>query len=96
MGVSVSVAYPPDTDTPGFAAENLRKPDSTRIISEGARTLTATEVAAKILNGIEADRCDITFDAQAEMLLRFGGAVAPAVRRMMNRKLTRQLDGTRR
>jgi 3-dehydrosphinganine reductase len=35
-GVCVSVAYPPDTDTPGFAEENTQKPEETRMISETA------------------------------------------------------------
>jgi 3-dehydrosphinganine reductase len=35
-GIGVSVAYPPDTDTPGFAEENVHKPEETRLISETA------------------------------------------------------------
>jgi len=35
-GISVSVAYPPDTDTPGFIEENTHKPEETRLISETA------------------------------------------------------------
>lgn len=32
--IHVQVAYPPDTDTPGFAEENKRKPKETALISE--------------------------------------------------------------
>lgn len=35
-GIGVSVAYPPDTDTPGFIEENTHKPEETRLISETA------------------------------------------------------------
>jgi 3-dehydrosphinganine reductase len=33
FGVRVSIAYPPDTDTPGFEKENLSKPAETRAVS---------------------------------------------------------------
>ena len=33
-GILVSVAYPPDTKTPGFEDENRYKPVETRLISE--------------------------------------------------------------
>lgn len=32
--ITVQVAYPPDTDTPGFALEQVEKPEETRLISE--------------------------------------------------------------
>ena len=35
-GIFVSVAYPPDTDTPGFEEENKCKPEETKLISETA------------------------------------------------------------
>lgn len=35
-GIGVSVAYPPDTDTPGFETENVGKPEVTRLIGEEA------------------------------------------------------------
>lgn len=35
-GIGVAVAYPPDTDTPGFKIENVGKPEVTRLIGEDA------------------------------------------------------------
>ena len=35
FGIKVSVNCPPDTDTPGFANEQIGKPEETRLISEG-------------------------------------------------------------
>ncbi len=32
--VNVSLAYPPDTNTPGYEVENLKKPEACRLISE--------------------------------------------------------------
>ena len=43
--IGVSILCPPDTDTPGFETENETKPEETRIISEGAKLMTAEAVA---------------------------------------------------
>ena len=34
VNISVQVAYPPDTDTPGFEEEQIGKPEETKLISE--------------------------------------------------------------
>ncbi|XP_057321811.1 3-ketodihydrosphingosine reductase [Microplitis mediator] len=51
--VSVTLCLPPDTDTPGFAIEELSKPLETKLISESAG-LVSPEVVAKQLI---ADAC---------------------------------------
>lgn len=43
--VRVQVAYPPDTDTPGFEKENSSKPEETRLISEQGGLAKPHEVA---------------------------------------------------
>jgi short-subunit dehydrogenase len=50
--ITVSVLCPPDTDTPGFAVENLTKPAETRAISEAAKLMTPEAVAAALLKGM--------------------------------------------
>ncbi len=55
-GISVHVLCPPDTDTPGFAVENLTKPPETKAISAGARIMTADEVARALIRGMERGR----------------------------------------
>ncbi|ELK35468.1 3-ketodihydrosphingosine reductase [Myotis davidii] len=47
--VYVTVAYPPDTDTPGFAEENKTKPLETRLISETTSICTPEQVAKQIV-----------------------------------------------
>jgi 3-dehydrosphinganine reductase len=47
--IYVTVAYPPDTDTPGFAEENKTKPIETQLINETSGVLSAEEVAKKII-----------------------------------------------
>nr|XP_035979863.1 3-ketodihydrosphingosine reductase-like [Halichoerus grypus] len=47
--VYVTVAYPPDTDTPGFAEENKTKPLETRLISETVSVCKPEQVAKQIV-----------------------------------------------
>lgn len=47
-GVSVTLALPPDTDTPGFEIENKRKPVETKLLSESGGIYQPEEVAEKI------------------------------------------------
>ncbi len=74
-GITVACAYPPDTDTPGFARENEQKPDGDpsdlgRHRSPGP----PASVAAAIVKGIERDRLVITADPTTAALARAGGA----------------------
>ncbi|XP_028631456.1 3-ketodihydrosphingosine reductase isoform X3 [Grammomys surdaster] len=47
--VYVTVAYPPDTDTPGLAEENKTKPLETRLISETTAVCKPEQVAKQIV-----------------------------------------------
>lgn len=49
-GVKVTIAYPPDTDTPGFAVEEKGKPKETSLISESGGLYQPSVVAKQILN----------------------------------------------
>ena len=48
--VTVTVSFPPDTDTPGFIEENKDKPEETRLISESAGLFSPDIVAKALLN----------------------------------------------
>lgn len=48
--ISVTVAVPPDTDTPGFEEENKTKPLETKLISEAAGLFKADDVAKKMVD----------------------------------------------
>ena len=48
--MTVTVSFPPDTDTPGFADENKDKPEETRLISEAAGLHKADEVGSACLH----------------------------------------------
>jgi len=47
--IYVTVAYPPDTDTPGLAEENKTKPIETQLINETSGIMSAEEVAKNII-----------------------------------------------
>jgi 3-dehydrosphinganine reductase len=55
-GIGVSVLCPPDTDTPGFASENMTKPRETKAVSAGAKVLSAETVAGALFEGLARGR----------------------------------------
>jgi len=55
-GITVSVLCPPDTDTPGFATENLTKPEETRAISASAKVLSPAAIADALVRGMAQRR----------------------------------------
>jgi 3-dehydrosphinganine reductase len=50
--VRVTIAFPPDIDTPGYAAENRAKPPECARISEGGALFSADAVARGIVKGM--------------------------------------------
>ncbi|MDX9722251.1 MAG: SDR family oxidoreductase [Myxococcota bacterium] len=50
--ISVSVLFPPDTDTPQLAEENKIKPPETKAISGNVKVLSAEQVARVMLKGL--------------------------------------------
>jgi short-subunit dehydrogenase len=54
--ISVHVLCPPDTDTPGYAVENLTKLPETKAISAGARIMSPDEVAWALIKGMARGR----------------------------------------
>ncbi|XP_042859597.1 3-ketodihydrosphingosine reductase-like [Penaeus japonicus] len=59
--ITVTVCYPPDTDTPGFEEENKTKPVETKLISESAGLFKADEVAHKLVeDALRGSFCSTT------------------------------------
>jgi len=50
--IEVTICYPPDTDTPQLAEENLIKPPETKAIAGEVKTMSAESVALTLLTGI--------------------------------------------
>ena len=76
-GVQVSIVYPPDTDTPQLAEENLTKPAETKAITAGAGLWTADEVARVTIEGMTLGRFAITPGAQLTALFWLQGLIFP-------------------
>jgi 3-dehydrosphinganine reductase len=55
-GVRVSIAFPPDTDTPQLAFEAPIKPYETKVIASSNKVYSAEAVARDILRGTERNR----------------------------------------
>ncbi len=54
--VSISVVFPPDTETPQWHEENKTKPQETRALSETIKILEASKVALSLLRGTARGR----------------------------------------
>ncbi len=69
-GIGLSVAYPPDTDTPQLAQENETKPLETQRLTGTAGLWSADAVAQCIVRGIERNSFVIAPGAQMKLLAR--------------------------
>ena len=85
QGVRISIAYPPDTDTPMLEWELARTPPETRAIARMAGRWSADAVAKKVLRGMERDRFEIPIGLELGFLQRFYGLTAPLVRGYLDR-----------
>lgn len=70
LGIKISVAYPPDTDTPQLAQENETKPLETRRITGTAGVWSAEAVARSIVRGIRRNDFVIAPGLQMKLLAR--------------------------
>jgi 3-dehydrosphinganine reductase len=78
--IAVSIAYPPDTETPQLVEEEKTKPDETKRITSVAATWSADAVAAAILAGIERGAFAITPGATLTLMRRLPGLAIPLLR----------------
>ncbi|MGD1875280.1 MAG: SDR family oxidoreductase [Mastigocoleus sp.] len=79
LGIHVSIVYPPDTDTPQLATENLTKPDETKLITGTAQTWSAENVARVILRGIKRKDFAITPGLEIKLLRVWHSLLAPII-----------------
>ncbi len=54
--IKISIAFPPDTDTPGFETENRTKPEITKEVSKAGGLAKPEAVARSILQGMQRNR----------------------------------------
>ncbi|MFA6961574.1 MAG: SDR family oxidoreductase [Opitutaceae bacterium] len=76
-GVTVTIVYPPDTDTPQLAEENLTKPAETKALTAAAGLWTADAVARVTLAGVARGRFSVTPGFQLTALRWLHSMIAP-------------------
>ncbi len=78
--VSVQMAFPPDTDTPGFEEEQIGKPEETKLISETSGLFDAATVARTIVASTLNPRApfQIYFGLEGWMLAMLTAGMSPA------------------
>ncbi|GAB0105437.1 hypothetical protein JMUB6875_44160 [Nocardia sp. JMUB6875] len=94
-GVQLSVLYPADTDTPGLARENLRKPPETKAITGSIKPLPAETVARAALRGLERGHHHITTDPLTRFFLLWANLPEDLARPFFRRSIAkaRGVDG---
>lgn len=60
FGINITIAFPPDTDTPGFHAERTTLPPETVEISNTGGLFSAERVASSVAYGIMRKRFNVT------------------------------------
>lgn len=89
FGVVVTLAYPPDTDTPQFHEENRTKPAATRLITEGAGVWPADKVAATILAAAEKGRFAVSSGLGVLVVEKLHSLIGPILRGRQRRLIAR-------
>ena len=75
--IRVCISFPPDTDTPGYARENLIKPEITKLLSEAGSVFTAKKIADDILKGVDFGRFYIYHGMDGFMLAMLNCGMSP-------------------
>lgn len=78
-GISVSVVYPPDTDTPQFEEENKTKPLETKRITATSGIWSAEDMAAEIVRGIKNKYFAIAPGLEMILLNKFHSLLASII-----------------
>ncbi|RXN27709.1 3-ketodihydrosphingosine reductase [Labeo rohita] len=75
--IYVTVAYPPDTDTPGFAEENKTKPLETKLISETSGVCQPEQVAKIVVKDAVQGNFTSSFGPDGYMLSALTCGMSP-------------------
>lgn len=87
--ISVTVAYPPDTDTPQLAAEQLSKPKATSEITVRGGLWSPEEVADRIIHAAERGAFTVTPGWRLTVVGLLHSLIAPGLRGMQRRAARR-------
>ncbi|MDH0117640.1 SDR family oxidoreductase [Rhizobium pusense] len=81
FGVRITIAYPPDTDTPQYEEEMLHRPAEAKKITGILKPWPASKVAEKIINAVDRGVTDVHFGFALSMLALFGAFIKPVLYR---------------
>ncbi|WP_280237973.1 SDR family oxidoreductase [Nocardia abscessus] len=90
-GVDVTVIYPADTDTPGMAMENQRKPVETKAITGSIEPMPPERVAEAAVRGLERGRRHIALDPLTRFFLAWANLPEDLARPFMRRTIAKAL-----
>lgn len=76
--ILVSISFPPDTDTPLLASENLQKPHITKLLSDASATVKPEHVARSIVQGMVNWEPSIAVGFDGWMLATLTAGMGPA------------------
>ncbi|MBL4807268.1 MAG: SDR family NAD(P)-dependent oxidoreductase [Rhodobacteraceae bacterium] len=83
--LTVSIAYPPNTDTEMFMKEQQALPAETLAITSLARTFPAEDVARDILKGLRKGQFEIPIGVEMRLMGRFHSLFKPLIFWRMDR-----------
>jgi 3-dehydrosphinganine reductase len=78
--IGVSIAYPPDTETPMLEREKKTAPPETQLICSLAKTWSAEAVADCVLRGVRRGTFEITPGLTLTLMHRLPGTIIPLLR----------------
>ena len=96
IGITVSICFPPDTETPQLAAELPLRPPAAAAIMGLAKPWSAKRVAGVIVQGADRGRVDIYPGSKMALLGRFGRLIAPLLRWYFDKRIAAARDGSKR
>ena len=88
-GIQVSIAYPPDPDTPMMEVNKDYKPAETKMIMGSGGFFTVKQVTEKIYNAVNKGKFAITIGLSLALLNRLGSLLLPIVNSGFDKKIAR-------
>lgn len=86
-GISVTLAYPPDTDTPMLEREERTRPPVTRTVAAAGGIWSAKDVAALVLRRAEQGKFTAAPGIRMQALLALHSIIAPILRNWQSRAI---------
>lgn len=86
-GIQVSIAYPPDTDTPMMSVNKSYKPYETQMVMGKGGFFTVGQVAESIYKGVNKGKFTITTGTSLKILSTLGSLILPLVNKGFDKKI---------